>query len=188
MAGEGEVPKRLVRDTRRAVLGGVAAGFGLYLDVDPVLVRLAFALLAFANGLGIGLYLAGWLLMPRADSLDVADAAGGATPQKPPAGPEVGATAAAGSAAEAGVEALRRAGSRFAGEVRTVAFAAPASESVQAGVGGLLVVIGAVLLADNLGWLRWPWWLSFGTLWPAGLVALGVALILKSRRPRTAHG
>ena len=42
------MPKRLVRDTRHGVIGGVAAGLGQYLNVDPVLVRLAFVLLFFA--------------------------------------------------------------------------------------------------------------------------------------------
>ena len=61
--------RRLTRDTRHAVLGGVASGFGRYLDVDPVLARLGFVLLAFVNGLGILFYLACWLLMPRADAV-----------------------------------------------------------------------------------------------------------------------
>jgi phage shock protein PspC (stress-responsive transcriptional regulator) len=172
------------------VIGGVAAGFGLYLDVDPVLVRLAFVLLAFAHGLGILLYLAGWLLMPRESQETAADPTGAASAPPPEAVSAAG--AAVGSAAEAGVLALREAGSRFASEARTAASgvraAAPASESVQATVGGLLVVIGAGLLAHNLGWLHWPWWMSFGTLWPVVLVALGVGLILKSRRPGTAQG
>jgi phage shock protein PspC (stress-responsive transcriptional regulator) len=47
------------------MLGGVAAGFGRYLDVDPVLVRLGFVVLAFANGLGVLLYVACLVLMPR---------------------------------------------------------------------------------------------------------------------------
>ncbi len=59
--------KTLTRDPRRAVLGGVASGFGRYLDVDPVLVRLAFVILAFANGLGILLYLVAWVIVPKGE-------------------------------------------------------------------------------------------------------------------------
>ena len=55
----------LTRDPRRAVLGGVASGFGRYLDVDPVLVRLAFVIMAFANGLGLLVYLTCWVIVPR---------------------------------------------------------------------------------------------------------------------------
>ena len=54
----------LMRDTQRGVLGGVAAGFGDYLQVDPVLVRIGFALLAFAHGIGFLLYAVCWVLMP----------------------------------------------------------------------------------------------------------------------------
>jgi phage shock protein C len=139
----------------------VAAGFGEYLDVDPVLVRVAFVLLAFANGLGLLAYLICWVVMPRGEAL------------QPAAGP------AAGPTAGTGFEALREAGDRIAAEVQR---AAPDAAQAQAVVGSFLVVGGAVLLAHNLGWLHWPYWLRFDTLWPLLLVALGVGLILKSRR------
>jgi phage shock protein PspC (stress-responsive transcriptional regulator) len=57
--------RTLTRDPRHSVLGGVASGFGRYLDVDPVLVRIAFVILAFANGLGILLYLICWVIVPK---------------------------------------------------------------------------------------------------------------------------
>jgi hypothetical protein len=37
--------------------------------------------------------------------------------------------------------------------------------------GLILILIGALLLAHNLGWLTWGW---FSTWWPLGLIALGV--------------
>ena len=46
------------------MVAGVAAGIARALDVDPTLVRLLFALLTFAGGAGIALYLAAALLMP----------------------------------------------------------------------------------------------------------------------------
>jgi hypothetical protein len=48
------------------------------------------------------------------------------------------------------------------------------------------VLLGAVLLADNLGWLHWPYWARFETLWPLALVALGIGLIARSRRTSVA--
>lgn len=39
--------KRLVRPRRGAVIGGVAAGIGDYLGIEPTIVRLAFVLLVF---------------------------------------------------------------------------------------------------------------------------------------------
>jgi phage shock protein PspC (stress-responsive transcriptional regulator) len=50
------------------VVGGVAAGIAAYLDLDPVLVRIAFVALTFLGGFGIVLYLAGWLLIPADDT------------------------------------------------------------------------------------------------------------------------
>jgi len=56
----------------------------------------------------------------------------------------------------------------------------------QAVIGTVLVVGGALLLADNFGWLRWPYWFNVQTLWPLLLVGLGVGLIVKSQRSATA--
>ncbi|MGE0454040.1 MAG: PspC domain-containing protein [Vicinamibacteria bacterium] len=159
------MPKRLVRDKQRGVIGGVAAGFGRYLDVDPVLVRVAFVLLAFANGLGILAYLVSWVLIPRAPEDEAAPAASSSEGTPAPL-----------------AEVMDQA-SQFAAEVRQ---AAPGVENVQAGVGAFLILIGAVILADNLGWLRWPHWANVETLWPLALVGLGAGLMLKSRRTHSA--
>jgi phage shock protein C len=158
------VPRKLTRDTRHGVVAGVAAGFGRYLDVDPVLARLGFVLLAFVNGLGLLIYLAGWALMPCED----APASGGAAPPTP---------------ANAGFESVREAGSQLAAEVHK-ATAEPGS--AQLAIGSVLMATGFVLLAHNLGFLHWPYWMRFETLWPLLLVALGVGLVIKSRKPASA--
>jgi phage shock protein PspC (stress-responsive transcriptional regulator) len=46
------------------MIAGVAAGIAEFLGIDPVLVRLGFAVLVLVGGAGIPLYLAGWLLIP----------------------------------------------------------------------------------------------------------------------------
>lgn len=46
-------------------LAGVCAGVGRWLGIDPAIVRVGTVLLAFLGGLGIGLYLLGWLLLPE---------------------------------------------------------------------------------------------------------------------------
>ncbi len=48
------------------MIAGVAAGLGWRLGVDPVLVRIAFALLAFAGGAGLVLYGVLWATIPAA--------------------------------------------------------------------------------------------------------------------------
>jgi phage shock protein C len=60
---------RLYRSTSEAMLGGVAAGLGNYLKVDPVLVRAAFVILTLiTGGTFLIVYLAMWLLIPTAGS------------------------------------------------------------------------------------------------------------------------
>lgn len=56
---------RLVRSKRDRKLAGVAAGIADHLNVDPILVRIAFVVSVFAGGLGILLYIAGWFLIPE---------------------------------------------------------------------------------------------------------------------------
>ena len=48
------------------MLGGVCAGLGRYLGLDPVLLRIAFVVLAVAGGGGVLLYVLGWVLIPEA--------------------------------------------------------------------------------------------------------------------------
>jgi phage shock protein PspC (stress-responsive transcriptional regulator) len=47
------------------MLGGVAGGTATYLGVDPVVVRIALVVLTLFGGLGIILYVIGWLLIPE---------------------------------------------------------------------------------------------------------------------------
>ena len=56
---------RLVRSRRDRKIAGVAGGIADHLNIDPVLVRIGFVVSVFAGGLGIVLYLAGWLLIPE---------------------------------------------------------------------------------------------------------------------------
>ncbi len=56
--------RRLYRSQTDKMLGGVCAGLGQYLDVDPTVIRLIFILAALLGGHGILLYLILWLVMP----------------------------------------------------------------------------------------------------------------------------
>jgi len=49
------------------IVAGVAAGIAERLRIDPVVIRLAFVVLAFAGGLGIVVYLLAWLIVPDTD-------------------------------------------------------------------------------------------------------------------------
>ncbi len=59
---------RVTRRTNRRMVAGVAGGLGDYFGVDPLIPRLVFVGLSFANGLGLFLYALLWILVPRDDS------------------------------------------------------------------------------------------------------------------------
>lgn len=55
----------LRRSRRDRVFGGVCGGLGPYLDVDPVLLRVAAVALALSGGVGVLAYVAAWVLIPE---------------------------------------------------------------------------------------------------------------------------
>lgn len=57
--------RRFYRSTSNNLLGGVCSGLAQYLNVDPVIVRVAFVLATFADGLGILAYILLLILVPR---------------------------------------------------------------------------------------------------------------------------
>jgi signal transduction histidine kinase/phage shock protein PspC (stress-responsive transcriptional regulator) len=60
--------RRLRRSSGDRVLAGVAGGLGERLGIDPVVIRLAFVVLALAGGAGVVLYLVLFLVMGWPDS------------------------------------------------------------------------------------------------------------------------
>ena len=63
------------RSPTDAKLTGLCGGLAQHWGIDPVLVRLGFVLLALSGGIGVVLYIAGWLLIPVAgnDSAPIDD-------------------------------------------------------------------------------------------------------------------
>jgi phage shock protein PspC (stress-responsive transcriptional regulator) len=153
-----------MRNREQGVLGGVAAGFGDYLDVDPVLVRLVFIFLTFMHGLGLLLYVACWVSMPAVRR----DAAEASTP------------------AEAGEEAVGEAAEAPVAEPppRTLPPPSPSPGRGRLVIGSILVFVGTVGLLERLSWLDWLDWERLADLWPMVLIAMGVALIVRSREAR----
>jgi phage shock protein C len=58
--------RRVLRKSRdERVVAGVCGGIGRYLGVDPILIRVAFVVLAVGGGLGFLLYGLAWLVIPN---------------------------------------------------------------------------------------------------------------------------
>ena len=146
---------RLYKSSREKMLFGVAGGLAEYFDVDPVLVRIVFVILAFAGGAGLWIYIALAIIMPKA---------------KPPSNQGAGAS---GEGLEGGSQ-----------ETSEAALVTPTPEeedrrrSVRGrrrkGLAIALIVIGGVLLLMNLEVFSW---LDWGTLWPVIPIAIGVGML-----------
>jgi phage shock protein C len=143
------------------VLAGVASGFGDYLGVDPVIVRLALILLAFLNGIGLIFYVVCWVIMPLREK---------------EAGVQESSDSAPGDRV---VQEVRSAGEKI---VDGLGGSPGESGRGRIVAGAILIVVGIVFLFDRFSWLPWLNWARFADLWPLVLVALGIGMILRARR------
>ena len=151
------------------MLLGVAGGMARYLDVDPSLVRIVWALLVIAGGAGILLYIIAAIVIPE-------EPEGGTAASSDPSG-------ASGTGAGGPGAAPPSAGASSAGPGSGSAW------SYRAGVerrdrGGGAVLIGIVLVLIG-GWLllqRFIPQLDADLVWPVALLLLGGALVIGAMR------
>jgi phage shock protein C len=58
--------RRLYRNPNDKIIGGVCSGVANYFDIDPVIVRLVFAIMFFTAGIGLLAYILAWIIIPAA--------------------------------------------------------------------------------------------------------------------------
>lgn len=56
--------KKLYRSNTNKMICGVCGGLGEYLNIDPTLVRLIWAIFALAGGCGVLIYIIAAIIMP----------------------------------------------------------------------------------------------------------------------------
>jgi phage shock protein PspC (stress-responsive transcriptional regulator) len=135
------------------MLGGVCAGLGRYLGIDPTIIRLFFVILVLASGSGFLVYFLLWIIIPRDDQLEGASTSG---PH------DFG-------------DRARQVGEEFGEAVRR------RDPNTGKFIGFALVAAGIVFLIDNLH-LPWLVWLRGEFIWPALLIFGGVALLVRALR------
>ncbi|MCL2650436.1 MAG: PspC domain-containing protein [Candidatus Azobacteroides sp.] len=59
--------KKLKRSSNK-MIGGVAAGIAEYLDLDPTIIRIIWAVSVIFAGFGFFAYIICWIIMPSAQS------------------------------------------------------------------------------------------------------------------------
>jgi phage shock protein C len=147
--------RRLYRSRSDTVIGGVAAGLADYLNADPALVRIAWAILVvITGGAALVAYIVAWIIVPEEPDTPVA----AAEPTTDPVTGEVVAPAPA----PAAIPHAPRSGM---------------SPGVVIGLG--LVLIGAwFLVREFLPPIDWS------LVWPLILVGIGAIVLFSTMRRR----
>jgi phage shock protein C len=154
------VNRRLYRSRTDRVMQGVAGGVAEYLDVDPTIVRVIWALLALVTG-GVfaALYIVMWAIVPEGPA-PAAPAESGATGSDPVTG-------------------------QPAPPSRSTWSAQPIARH-RRGSGSGSYVVGLILVGLGLYFLVRDYFpgINLDRLWPLGLVVLGVVLLFVAMRRR----
>lgn len=58
--------KKMYRDPDNRILGGVCSGLSAYFNVDPIVFRIIFILIAMGMGSGLIIYIILWIVIPEA--------------------------------------------------------------------------------------------------------------------------
>jgi phage shock protein C len=153
------VRERLYRSRSDRMLFGVAGGMADWLDLDPSLVRLVWALLVLAGGVGLLLYVVAAIVIPE-EPLGATGAATGAA---------TGSETTAAASPDVGADADRQA--------RRAARRAARNERRGNGAmifGLILVLVGAWFLVDRF--LN----IDAALLFPAVLIVIGGGLVISA--------
>jgi phage shock protein C len=155
--------RRLYKSPTEHVISGVAGGVAEYLDVDPSIVRVVWALLALiTGGVFFVLYIVMWIVVPEGAASADTPAESGAAGVDPVTGQPGAASPSTWSA-----QPLHR---------------------HRRGSGGGSWVVGLVLIGLGLYFLarEYVTWIDVNRLWPLGLVLVGVVLLFAAMRRRPA--
>ena len=148
-----ETTERLYRSTNNKVIGGVAGGLADYFDIDVVLARVVFVLLALFGGGGVLIYIVMWIVVPSQERYfnDT---------QKPDY------NNASGSVDGDLDNSVEGESSNIVNTKKPK----PSNTGLIAGI--ILIFVGMLFLADRL----MPWY-NITDFWPLLLVGIGVLMI-----------
>lgn len=151
--------RKLYRSESNRMIAGVCGGLGDYLNIDPVIVRIFFVLLALGgNGIGVLVYLLLWITVPS-ENLPL----------------ETNLQDTVRNGTEEIAERTLEMGNEFRRIVRDP------NPKASLFIGITLVFLGAFYLVQNLH-LPWLDWFNFHNIWPLLLIFGGMALLIRYLR------
>lgn len=157
--------KRLYRSRSDRMVWGVCGGLAKYFDIDPTIVRVIAVLSVFVSGLGILAYIIMAIVIPLEGSKVT-------TPKE---------------TVQENVEEMKETAGELGHEIRsTLVGEEGESEEVaklrhrRRNILGIIIIVLGILFL--LGSFDLFWWFHWGNLWPLILVAIGVLIILSTRR------
>ena len=162
--------RRLYRSRTDTVLGGVAAGLATYLNTDPALVRIAWAILVpLTGGAAFLAYIVAWIVVPEepartarvVDPVPGSDTEGAVVPDEPAYAASAGEPVTEGGWTEAQPEPRR-----------------------SDGRAGLVVGIGLVLLGIWFLVREYLPPIDSGLIWPVVLIGIGGLILVTTSRGR----
>ncbi len=153
--------KKLYRSTTDKMLGGVAGGLADYFDIDSTLVRVLFIVVVFLGGGGIIAYIILWIVVPQKPY----EIPKNPFSQTPPEG-ETGSN----------FSSTENKSDSFGVSNGSVASSMTQSSNKQIWIAIVLMVIGSLLLLDNI----FPRF-NFDHYWPVILIGIGIGLLLKAK-------
>ena len=165
--------RRLYRSRTDTVLGGVASGLAVYLNTDPALVRIAWAILTpLTGGAAFLAYIVGWIVVPEEPY------PGAATGAPAPGFTTAGSTPSASEVSEEGESATADAAAPMPASTWTTAPTERRNDNrtgIAIGVG--LVILGLwFLLRPYLPDIQW------NLIWPLAIVAIGGLILITAAR------
>jgi phage shock protein PspC (stress-responsive transcriptional regulator) len=188
--------QRIYRGTDR-IVGGVCSGLGEALHLDPIWVRLAFVVLAFAQGIGVVLYLVLLVIMPErgavrpagrnafdsmADDIKRAWAElrrqFGGRPRATPSTDPTAVPTAPPAAPDPGAPPPPP-GTGVVAPATSATPAQPGTHNQSLVLGVILVLVGLAFLAANAGFVTWS------EIWPIALIVIGVVLLARTLEKRS---
>ena len=161
--------ERLYRSRRDRVLGGVAVGLAEYWNMDPIIVRILFIIVALMTGIGFFLYIILWIIVPE-ESYPFTDFGQSQNKQE-----NKSETAASG-----GAEEKKSAPNDFEYKYNYDNHSYHKQSNGGRIVGGIvLIALGIFFLAERI----FPYF-DFVDFFPLLLIGIGLVLILNSNRKK----